>query len=343
MTGWKGGAGNDTLTGSNGNDIFVYAAGDGADTIIDFNKGNTGTLNDGDSTNNDFIDLSGFYDTIWELHADLADDGVLNQSNNGVEGVDYSDNDRFATGEGIRFTNAAADNTSFTFENAGVVCFTSGTAIRSPHGDILIDDLAVGDLVTTLDNGPQPIRWIGTTRLGAAVLAANPSLRPVLIHRGILGAARDLLVSPQHGMLITPDHLARAKHLIHGTKGIRIAKGKTHVTYVHLMFESHQIIIAENIPSESFYPGPMALEMMDAQARKEVCTLIPELDCQPDKEDVCRIYGATARSFAKKRDAAILMGAAAGFPSTSAGRSMTHSPPLATGKRVSRHKCSSIV
>ena len=73
----------------------------GLDTITDFNFGNSGTLDDGDLTNNDFIDLSGFYDNIAELQDDFADDGVLNQSNSGniVWGqvVDYSDNTSFDT------------------------------------------------------------------------------------------------------------------------------------------------------------------------------------------------------------------------------------------------------
>ena len=158
-----GGAGDDSLTGGAGDDVFVYAASDGSDTITDFNTGNSGTLEDGDSTNNDFIDLGSYYDYMSELYADHADDGVLNQSNSTDNGgdVDYSDNSRFAEDEGITFTGASADNSSFTTENTGVTCFTSGTAILTPGGDVLIDELCVGDLVVTADNGPQPIRWIG--------------------------------------------------------------------------------------------------------------------------------------------------------------------------------------
>ena len=305
-----GSDGDDTLTGGAGNDTFVYTPGDGSDTITDFNTGNSGTLNDGDSTNNDFIDLSGFYDSIFELHADQADDGVLNQSNTtGPDAVDYSDNDQFVSSEGITFSGASADNTSFTIENTGVVCFTTGTAIRTPRGDVLIDDLKLSDLVTTMDNGPQPIRWIGTTSLGAKDLFDNPKIRPVLIPRGVLGVQRNLLVSPQHGMMIGTDHLARATHLAKTTPGIRIANDKKKVTYVHLMFEQHQIIFAENVPSESFYPGPMALEMMDATARNEVFAMLPGLTKALDKEAVSRIYGPTAREFARKQEISSILDA----------------------------------
>jgi Ca2+-binding RTX toxin-like protein len=297
-----GGVGDDTLTGGAGNDTFVYAPGDGSDIITDFNAGNTGALDDGDSSNNDFVDFSSYYDNLSELYADQADDGVLNQSNiTGPNAADYSDNDQFAPGEGITILGASADSSSFTTENTGVVCFTTGTAIRTPQGDVLIDDLKVGDLVSTVDNGPKPLRWIGTTSLGASELAANPKIRPILISRGILGAERDLLVSPQHGMVIGADYLARATHLATTTKGIRIANGKKKITYVHLMFDAHQLIFAENIPSESFYPGPTALKMMNASTREEIFAILPELMSAEGKDSTLCAYGPTAREFIHKR------------------------------------------
>ena len=297
-----GEAGNDTLTGGDGDDVFVYSPGDGANIITDFNFGNSGTLSDGNSGNNDFINLSGFYDHISELYADQADDGILNQSNDGVDGVDYSDNDQFGAGS-LTFTGASADSSSFSEENTGVVCFTSGTAIRTPQGDRLIDDLAVGDLVTTMDNGPQPIRWIGRTCLQRQALLDNPNLRPILIPRGVLGVARSLLVSPQHGMLLGRDHLVRAKHLIDTPKPrVRIAHGRKSVTYIHLMFDTHQIVFAEDAPSESFYPGPMAQRMLDPFALVELRTLFPEVCAlQSDKSAIEGSYGDTARLFIKKR------------------------------------------
>lgn len=297
-----GGTGDDTITGGDGDDTFVYAPGDGNDTITDFNFGNTGSLDDGINNNNDFVDLSAFYDNISELYADQADDGILNQSNDGVGGVDYSDNTQFGTGS-LTFTGASADGSSFTTENTGVVCFTTGTAIRTPRGDILIDDLHVGDLVTTMDNGPQPIRWIGRRHLDHAILIAAPNLRPVLIRKGLLGIERDLLVSPQHGMLIDRDHLARAKHLAE-TPGsnIRIAHGKREVTYIHLMFDAHQIIFAENAPSESFYPGPMAQKMIAPEPLEELRALFPDVvSSQISSGKIEAEYGEQARLFMPRK------------------------------------------
>ena len=294
-----GGTSDDTLTGGAGADTFVWAPGYGHDTITDFNAGNTGTLSDGDSTNNDFIDLSGHYDNISELHADQADDGVLNQSNSTDNGgdVDYSDNAQFGDGS-ITVQGASADNSSFTQENTGVVCFTSGTRIRTPAGEVPIDLLRSGDLICTQDNGPQPVLWIAGRTLDRAALRANPNYAPVLIREGVLGTKRDLLVSPQHGILLGQDHLIRAKHLGEYLPGVRIARGKTSVRYIHLLFASHQIIFAEGIPSESFFPGPMAVNTLADDARDELFTFFPDLENRAAQQG----YGTTARPFYKRRD-----------------------------------------
>lgn len=299
-----GGLGNDTLEGGTGNDTFVYTPGSGSDTIIDFNTGNTGTLNDGNSTNNDSIDLSNYYDNIFELHRDQADDGVLNQSNTtGPDAVDYSNNVQFATGESITFQGASADNSSFTSENTGVVCFTTGTAIRTPRGDVLIDDLRVGDLVTTMDNGPQRIAWIGQRHVTRSEMLENDRLQPILIKKSVMGAQRDLLVSRQHGMLLGTDYFGRAVHLSKTVPGVRVANGKRQVTYVHLMFEAHQVIFAEGIPSESFYPGPMALEMLSMASREEMEMIFPQLNSAVARKDVIAAYGNTARVFLENKKA----------------------------------------
>ena len=292
-----GGQGDDQLTGGDGDDVFVYSGGH--DTITDFNAGNTGPLDDNDTTNNDFIDLSGYYDKIFDLRADYEDNGILDQSN--FETTDYTYNSKFEDGS-LKFIGVQAQH--FTYDNTGVVCFGKGTAIRTPRGDVLVEDLRVGDLVTTMDNGPQKIRWINTRSYDAEQMQKGSHLHPVLIKRGTFGAERDLLVSQQHGVLVgqSGDSFARAKHLADAAKGVRIAKGKKSVTYVHLMFDDHQVIFAENVPSESFYPGPMALSQMSKPHRAAFSKVLPALGTgRVSREEVAKIYGPTARVFLKKK------------------------------------------
>nr|WP_252727114.1 Hint domain-containing protein [Paracoccus sp. C2R09] len=287
-----GGTGNDTLTGGTGNDTFSYAAGDGSDTITDFNaSGATGDFGDGDNSNNDFLDLSGFYDDIDELHEDYADDGVLNQSNSST--VDYSNNSSFSGG-GITFSNILGSDTAsiealLNLETTGVVCFARGSLIDTDQGPLAIEALEAGDLVKTMDRGFQPLRWIGSRRLDKLDFARNPKLLPIRIRAGALGnglPASDLTVSPQHRILVrsaiamrmfgAQEVLVPANKLL-TVDGIDIDEAATSVEYFHMLFEQHEIVFANGAASESLFTGPEAVKSLTPEARREVFTLFPEL------------------------------------------------------------------
>ncbi len=292
-----GGTGTDTLTGGSGNDTFNFEAGDGATTITDFEI-------------NDYIDLSPFYDTIFEVRADYNDDGILNQSNTldtGGRAVDYGDNT--ALGGTITF-QGLTDAYSLTSTNTNTICLTTGTLIDTPKGEVLIEDLQIGDEVMTLDHGPQIVRWIGFDTLEEDRLKAYPVTRPVVIRKGVLGARRDLVVSQQHGVLADPNgtYLLRAKHLLgDAMKGVRIAKGKRKVTYVHLLFDRHEVIYAEGVPVESFYPGPMALSMMGQDEARSLFECRPAFAGIRDDTSARLIYGPTVRPFCRRKNVAKIL------------------------------------
>lgn len=286
----EGALGNDSLTGGDGDDYFTYTARDGLDTISDFNTGNSGTLRDGDNSNNDFIDLSGYYDHLSELYADQTDDGILNQSNTTDtfgNTVNYSDNTQFdtdgtANNEGIIFTGATASTSFYTVENTGVVCFAAGTRILTPQGEVLIEQLRRGDLVVTRDNGAQAIVWIGSRHVSGPELERNPKLKPIWISHSVTGGDAPMVVSRQHGLLVRLDDsketLVRAGHLARMRGGkARVMEGCRKVTYFHLMFEAHEILYANGGPAESFYPGPNAFCALPLAAREEVLSLFPGL------------------------------------------------------------------
>lgn len=289
-----GGLGNDQLTGGSGNDTFVYVAGDGFDTITDFNAGNTGTLIDGDFRNNDSIDLSALYDTLLELQADFDDDGILNQSNDGVLGVDYSNNTSFSSG-GLVFSGITDSVASFTVENTGVVCFAAGTQILTEYGARPIETLQAGERIVTRDNGVQPLRWVGSRHLDSASLERSPKHRPILLAPHLTGGHAPLIVSPQHCVLFQVDgeeKLVRATHLARMQGGAaRVMQGCQQVTYYHLMFDAHQIVFANGAPTESFFPGSYALSSLSDASRREVFALFPKLQ----RSDAESSYGKQAR------------------------------------------------
>ena len=152
---------------------------------------------------------------------------------------------------------------SIRFLNGNPVCFAAGTRIATPQGWRAVEELRAGDLVDTLDAGPRPILWTG----GAATLAVGAA-QPVRLLPGVLGNARDLLVSRQHLLMLEgPDvellfgeHqvLAAAKDLIDGV-GIRAAEGRGMIRYHHILLDGHHILCAEGAPAESLHPGPVAM------------------------------------------------------------------------------------
>ena len=170
-----------------------------------------------------------------------------------------------------------------------ILCFAAGTMILTQDGQRPVETLQPGDMVWTRDHGYQPLRWIGASSLDAVDLAAKPKLRPVRIEAGALGAGqplRPLHVSRQHRVLIrsaiaqrifgTDEVLAPACQLTE-LPGIAIDESVTQITYVHLMFDDHQVVMSEGALTESLYPGRQALRMLGRAALAEIEALFPDL------------------------------------------------------------------
>ncbi len=197
-------------------------------------------------------------------------------------------------------------------EGAGVICFTPGTLIDTPEGRRPVEALRPGDRVQTRDDGAQDILWVGSRRMTGARLYALPHLRPVRIRSGALGLGRpegDLLVSPQHRMLIRgpaaralfnePEVLVQAMDLVNGAS-VRIEQGLPEVTYIHLLFARHQVLCANGLDSESFHPAGTALGMVAEDQRAGLLSIFPDLARDPLS------YGAFARRALQPAEAAIL-------------------------------------
>jgi hypothetical protein len=166
-------------------------------------------------------------------------------------------------------------------------CFAAGTRLATPDGWRPIEDLGIGDRLMTQDHGLQAVRW-----MGRATCRASGALVPVRIAAGALGyglPCRDLLVSPQHRMLLRSRIAARmtgqrevlvpAKKLL-GLPGVTLADDLATVTYLHLMFDQHEIIFAEGAPTESLPPGPQAIAALGPEVEAELRMLFPDLEAR---------------------------------------------------------------
>jgi Hint domain len=191
----------------------------------------------------------------------------------------------------IRFTELGPNNSygALLDDVSFLTCFTAGTLIETPDGPRLVEDLRPGDLVLTLDDGPQPVRWVGRRTVGLAEMLVDPRLRPVTIAAGAFGPGlplRALSVSRQHRILRTgwacelhfaePEVLVPAHRLENG-RTVRLGLPQGDVTYVHFLFDRHQIVISEGLATESFYPSPLSLTGVEAEAKAELLLIFPEL------------------------------------------------------------------
>jgi hypothetical protein len=200
---------------------------------------------------------------------------------------------------------------------SGVICFTPGTRILTPNGNIPIETLREGDKVQTKDNGAQEIRWIGSRRMSGARLFAMPKLRPIRIRPGAFGIGEpdeEILVSPEHRMLVkgvvaralfnTPEVLVAARDLINGDSVMLDTRSKE-VTYIHLLLERHEVLFANGVETESFHPANTAISTISEADRGRLLQQLPHVAENPHS------YGSYARRNLSRSEAAILLHEAA--------------------------------
>ena len=183
-------------------------------------------------------------------------------------------------GQTYTFNSTRTSNTENNPYSGYVACFASGSLIETDCGPERIEDLTPGRLIRTLDNGFQPLIWHGQR-----TVAAIGNFAPVRIKSGRLGLTQDLLVSPQHRMLLTgakvelligqDEAFVSALQLCAGDFAHQQPGGS--VTYHHLLFDRHQVIFANGAASESLLPCDLALGGMGHEARAEVLALFPKL------------------------------------------------------------------
>ena len=317
----SGGGGKDTLFGGNGNDTLFGGADD------DVLTGGLGydTLDGGDG--NDIIEFSrsdvaygGAGDDVFNL-SDLGEtlfgpvvifggaDGETGGDTLRLNGLADMSTLIYSGGDNQSGQVTLLDGSVTIFfhdiENIdNVICFTPGTRIATPQGARDVADLRIGDRVVTRDHGLQTIRWVGRR-----TVPALGRLAPVRIRPGVLtGLERDLIVSPQHRVLFTGPRaeilfgerevLASAIHLVDGRAVTQDEGGM--VTYIHILFDQHEVIYADGAAAESFHPGEVGLSGLADASRDELFAIFPELRALPAS------YGPTARRCLKRHEARLV-------------------------------------
>ncbi|WP_050734681.1 choice-of-anchor tandem repeat GloVer-containing protein [Methylobacterium sp. ARG-1] len=148
-------------------------------------------------------------------------------------------------------TNPTPTNPTPPANNAP--CYCTGTRILTDRGPVAVEDLAIGDRVVTAAGVHRPIRWIGTRSYGGRFANTNPAILPVCVKAGALAEAvpvRDLWVSPDHALFLD-GVLVPAELLVNGVSIVKAERVEA-VTYWHIELDSHDVLLAEDAPAESF-------------------------------------------------------------------------------------------
>ena len=219
----------------------------------------TGLLPGGDDSG-----ITATTNTLYVTQYDNSNPGqiLLSNYNSATGPVPANGGFRFVLSNSMLTTNGRVNFTSDpalvngTGTDAYVVpCFVSGTLIRTARGDVSVEDLAVGDLAVTASGAARPIVWIGQRTVDCVRHQRPNEVLPVRIAAHAFAEnrpARDLVVSPGHSIAVDllGEVLIPASSLINGTT-IR-QESVERVTYWHVELESHDLLVAENLPSESF-------------------------------------------------------------------------------------------
>lgn len=139
--------------------------------------------------------------------------------------------------------------------NLGVdltTCFLEGTRLLGLHHDIAVETMEPGDRLITDSGAMRPVRWVGKRTLDAERHPRPETIWPIRIARNAIADGlpeRTLYLSPDHALFID-GHLIPAKSLVNGRSIIQ--EQRQHITYYHVELESHDILLAESLPVESY-------------------------------------------------------------------------------------------
>jgi Ca2+-binding RTX toxin-like protein len=214
-----GGSGSDTITGDGGNDTIHGGAG---------------------------IDTAVFAGTRSQYTVSYNEGGGYFTVADGVAGRDGTDT--------VYWTGATDHVENLQFADGPVaICFMAGTRVLTPDGEVAVETLKRGDLVLTAEGYAAPVTWLG--RQTVSTVFADPlRVLPIRIKAGALGEnmpSRDLLLSPDHAILVD-GVLVQAGALVNGTSIVRETDVPKTFVYYHVEVDDHSLVLAENIPAETF-------------------------------------------------------------------------------------------
>jgi hypothetical protein len=158
-------------------------------------------------------------------------------------------------------------------------CFYAGTMLATADGEIAVEDVTIGTLLKTASGEFLPVRWVGWSQV--AMRFADPlRILPIRIQAGALAddvPARDLLVSPDHAIFVD-GLLVQALALVNGTSITREEDVPESFRYYHVEFATHELLLAEGCPAESFVDNIDRMNFHNWDAREAPAESVVEME-----------------------------------------------------------------
>ncbi len=135
-------------------------------------------------------------------------------------------------------------------------CFCTGTLIATEQGNIAVEEISIGDVIITTSHERRRVKWIGHRETDIRHHPRPNEVRPIRIAAHAFAEyrpARDLYVSPGHAICVDliGEMLIPAGALVNGSTILQTEAES--VTYWHVELDGgHDIILAENLPCESY-------------------------------------------------------------------------------------------
>lgn len=160
--------------------------------------------------------------------------------------------------------NNGAYATDSESTNTVIVCFASDVMVESARGVVPVGAIMAGDCIRTLPRGQlKQVLWCGQFEVDSQELIRDPHSRPIRIFGH---GAGDLRVSRQHRVALSHPQLELLfghasmfipAHWLVDAALAEVDTARQPVTYVHLMFERHEVLMAHGFAVESLLVGDM--------------------------------------------------------------------------------------
>jgi len=139
-----------------------------------------------------------------------------------------------------------------------------GTLIACEDGNVPVQAVRAGDIVNTLSDGPQVVRWVGRSLASTAVQFESSAFGPNTPDNPLLvGPAQRMVLSGWQPKVLFGESevLVGAEALVNGENICLITLSEEVESY-HILFDNHEIISANGAKSESFHPSKTGLSAL---------------------------------------------------------------------------------